>query len=406
MSKNNDIINKIVNNQRELENLMNNLTNINMKLEANFVTFTHLTQIFLILGDNIETIFDELFRLENLLAFIRAKSNHHSMFTFSMYQDMLSKLNTLYKKNELLNISFRDYFDVIKVGYYYNARDIILIFKFPIVFPKNYILYHLYSVPNINRHILIPPHPYLAIHEKDFMYIEAECPKIGESYLCDLNVNYLQGKQPDCIERLITTQQLQSSCLYASIILTTEAMEQLDDRHYIITIPEPTRVELLCEQHKYLKIQGSHLVTVPRGCSIKTSLFTIINNNDNIKGQALEIIDLSNINMTKGGNSEITLKLNSINLTEIFEANKKFSAQQPISKISTESNSLYHTTIPFYGIILMAIILCIIFIVAKNIKKNKKPKLSSEENSPKEEACARDPVEHILQHYSRSKDTE
>lgn len=89
---------------------------------------------------------------------------------------MLSKLKGLYNSEVVLDINFREYLDLFRLGYYYKDNDIILVIKFPIVNPKNYILYKLSLATNGNNKIIIPTYPYVAIHVKDLL-LEIECPK-------------------------------------------------------------------------------------------------------------------------------------------------------------------------------------------------------------------------------------
>lgn len=45
------------------------------------IKYAHLAQHFIILSDNLESLSDEIFKLENALAFVRASSTSHSLLS-------------------------------------------------------------------------------------------------------------------------------------------------------------------------------------------------------------------------------------------------------------------------------------------------------------------------------------
>ncbi|XP_026326336.1 uncharacterized protein LOC113235027 [Hyposmocoma kahamanoa] len=90
--------------------------------------------------------------------------------------------------------------------------------------------------------------------------------------------------------------------------------------------------------------------------------FTIININDQTKGQPLLITDIPYDYQVNRPMQMPHIKLNSINLKGLNDIEDKILMQQPI-KIDHINNQLYHTTIPFYGILLSAAILTSIIII-------------------------------------------
>lgn len=82
------------------------------------------------------TITQELIRIENSLAFVRASSTHHSVIDVEILESMIRKLKTIYTEGQILDLEIRDYYDIIKPGSYYVDKQIIFVFKFPI-FSKN-----------------------------------------------------------------------------------------------------------------------------------------------------------------------------------------------------------------------------------------------------------------------------
>lgn len=390
-----DAIAKLVLNQKKIESIVNNILISDARHETSLVKYAHLAQLLIILSDNIDYLHSELISLENMLAFIRVKSTHHSMINYQTFRDMIDRLNKLYRKEEILEIHFRDYFDIVKPGYYYKNNNIVLVYQIPIVYPETYNLFKLSLAPNGDNKILLPSFPYVAIHDKGFMYIEAECPKANQWYLCEDKPNHQFGEHPDCIQRLISKQLIDESCQFTPVSLSTEAMEELDDKHYIVSFPGPTKVHLSCSQSQYRMMKGSYLLTVPRGCVMKTSKFTITNSHDRIRGHVLKITDLPIIKEDHYNTSSRTLKLNSIDLNNLHSSYTKITQQEPVPLTTWHTDSLYHTTIPTYVILFSATTLAITLAYRRYLKKNKDNRNPVPETNSKGEDSRQDDYAEI-----------
>lgn len=369
ITQNSKILNKLVENQNQLQIIVNKIISSDAERETELIKYAHLAQLLIIIGDNVENLLYELTRLENLLGFIRAKSTHHSMLKLEMFNEMISRLKSIYKGDQILNISFRDYFDIIKVGYYYNDEDLILVFKIPIVLSNKFILYKLSPIPNKHNIILIPPFPYIAIHDRDFMYLEAECPKISQRYLCEDKISHRYVNQPDCIYQLIISQQLNETCHFASVSMTSGALEQLDDRHYIINLPIPTKIRLSCTQNQYVQMKGSYLSVIPKGCSLQSPDFTINNIDDNLKGQVLRIMNLPTIEHEAELQMNQSIILNTIDLKALHTIDSELLQRHPVKNNDVPNDAIYHTTIPIYIILLIATIVILYFTIRYYLKR-------------------------------------
>ncbi|KAH9638433.1 hypothetical protein HF086_016758 [Spodoptera exigua] len=226
------------------------------------------------LGDNIETLSDELLRLENLLAFIRAKSTHFLMFKLDMFNRMIEQLIALYGREQVLDIRFREYFDIIKLGYYYSGQNLIL--------------------------------------------------------------------------------QVDESCHFTTAQLKTEAVEALDDRHYVVSFPTPTKIRLSCSETQYNIVQGSYLITIPKGCVAQTPAFTLANKNDRIKGQVLKIMNIPFQDEAIYNLEARKLTLNSADLRSLHVATQEISMETPLKINQTDIHSVYYTITPLYLVLLGA----------------------------------------------------
>jgi hypothetical protein len=376
VSKYSSILDNIISNQLRINNTINNILKSENALQSDLIKFAHLAQHLLILTDNIEILSQELYSLDNILAFIRAKSMTHYSINISMLKEMLLKLKLLYSGNEVIDIDLRNYYEILKSGSFYVEDRLIIIFKVPIAFPKNYTLYKLSLVPNIHHQICLPTLPFIAIQRTDSMYIEAECPKLSKWYLCEDKLQYRIRDEQDCVHHLIVQQQVSTSCKFTTVNLTRAALEKLDDQNYVITLPSPTKVHISCGQEEVKTLQGSYQVSMPINCILKTPEFTISNSQNHLKGHTIKIAELPIEDTTKEKPHPV-LRLNSINLEHLHEANTKLSLQHPIELENLhEDIGLYHTTIPMYSILLVICIVSVIWITYRLIRRKSYQKRS------------------------------
>lgn len=347
------IIDSIVTNQNKMKKALDLILESDINRDTDLLKYAHLAQHLLILGDNIEDLFEELQSLENTLTFIRASSTPYSIFSLDDVKDMLSKLRILYFNNQILDIDFRNFYEVIKLGYFYLDKQIVVVIKVPIIIPLSYDLYRLSLVPNRNHEVLIPPLPFIAISSKDFRYIETECPKVNLLYLCQSKSNFEIQAKHDCIQHLITHQEIQSSCKPTPVILKNEALEALDDKHYTLSFPTPTKVKISCGQEQYRTLIGSYLAIIPLNCNLKTPAFTISNSDDHIKGHVIRITEIPAFNESQ---PKVTPQfiLNSPSLQKLHTLTNDIASESPIHTDDITDPVIYHTTIPVYVILLSA----------------------------------------------------
>lgn len=177
------IMTQIVKNQGKLNETLHLLLDKGVYAESSLVKYAKLFQLLTIISDNVDELNNELRRIEDILAFTRSSTTHHSMLGIDILIKMLESLGKLYDNRQLLDIEPREYYDVIQTGSYYSGSEIVIIFRIPIVSVYNYDLFKLPILPNKNKKILIPPYPLLATNGKSYVYMEAECPKLKTRYL-------------------------------------------------------------------------------------------------------------------------------------------------------------------------------------------------------------------------------
>lgn len=357
MLKHGNVIRQIVDNQNRINKTLELI--LQNKAIQSLTRYANFAQLLSLISENIEDLSLELLRIENSLAFIHASSTHHSMIDIDVLESMILKLKSIYSEEQVLDLDLREYYNVIKPGSYFVNKQIVFIFKFPIYSKITYDFYRLSVVPNKHDQALIPPFPFLATIEMSFVYMEAECPKLKNWYLCEIGIHHQLHTKSDCIHELITNQALQESCEFTTVTLTREAMEKLDDQHYVLSFPRQTKAQLICNQKDYTLLQGSYLATIPVGCRFKSEQFTIVNDYNEIKGQPLKFMKIP-YNSEKQATKAIHVNLKTIDLQGLHNIQDQLMIQTPIQIDEVRENTLYHTTIPFYSILLSAGVLGII----------------------------------------------
>lgn len=383
MSQHGTVLDQITKNQERVNATLDLLLQKNAYTDYSLIKFAKFAQILGIITNNVEDLLLEIIRLENIMAFIRASSTHHSMIDIDVLRSMIDRLRSLYNQDQILNLELREYYNLIKPGSYFIEKRIVIIYSFPIVSKDVYDLYRLSIVPNKKQLALIPSSPYIATNEKSFVYIEAECPKYSNIHLCEKKTSHQIRTKPDCLQELIINQRLEDSCQFTKIALSKQAVEKLDDQHYVISLPQPTKVQLACGRRDFNTLQGSYLATIPMDCYLRTTEFTIINDSNEIKGQPLKLSKIPYNDMNQTFNYTHTVGLNSANLEELHSIQNKVLMENPIQIDKTQPIVLYHTTIPFYIIVLCAIILIILVISRRYKCWNLRTNAKEEQQVPK-----------------------
>lgn len=378
MAHHSKIITEIVLNQEKINSTLNLLLDSEAYRDTSLIKYAKFAQLLVIISENADDIMTELSRLENILSFVRASSTHHSILGIDVLSKMLSKLELIYPKGHLIKLDLREYYDVIKPGYYFSGRRIVITLKFPIISPINYDLYRLAILPNKNNQSIVPPYPLIASNRHAFMYIETECPKYGNRFLCEESLSHQLQSQADCIQILITNQSLDATCEMTTIKLTKAAVDRLDERHYAISFPHPTKIHTICEHESYNTVQGSFLVTIPIACLLSTDEITISNNYDRIAGQPLKIMKIIMNTETSNISPSSHIKLNSINLRDLHQYQDKLMLQPTLHLDHTTPEVVYHTTIPMYTIIFSAFALGAALLIRRwyiHHKRTEKPEI-------------------------------
>lgn len=349
------ILNNMSQNQQKLDKAISHIINMTNTDRERISQYAQLSQLFNMISENVQDLSDEISRLENILAFSRTNSMHHSLLSIQDLSFMISKLKAFYGSNSVLNLDIRYYYDLVSLGSYFADKKIVIVLKFPILSMSTYDLYRLCPVPNKHSEIILPSFPYLATNSREFVYMEAECPKIDTWYICKQKISHQTRTQRDCIYHLIYQQEIDDTCHPTPISLFKEALLELDSQHYVISFPKQTKVQISCGQEEHHLLQGSYLATIPRNCSIKTPEFTIANIDDKIRGHAVEIMTIpKESSITK--KQSLRYNLTTIDLNKLHNIQHQVLMEVPtmVDSLNLSNTPIYHTTIPLYGVIVFS----------------------------------------------------
>lgn len=371
ITKYNSVLTQLVENQSKINSTLMLILSNKMNNGLTLIKYAKFGQLLVILSENINDLMNELLRIENSLAFIHASSMHHSMISIDVLSSMIDKLKSIYGKDSILDLEIREYYNIIQPASYYANKQIVFIFRFPIISRDNFLLYRLAVVPNKKSQALIPSSPFIATNENSFLYIEAECPKHSSWYLCQTELNHQIRTNSDCIHQLIINQILEESCHLTTVNLLRGSMEKLDDMHYIISFPENQKIQISCNKQEFTSLKGSYLVTIPLGCQIISEEFTLINDNNEVRGQPLKLIKISD----EIAHLDTTINISSINIHGLHRLNDKIMIQSPLQIEHEKDTTVYHTTIPIYAILFSAGALIILL----QYKKYKKTTVKNKE---------------------------
>jgi hypothetical protein len=371
------ILSALSKNQQILSTELSRLKNSTMLSNEKLLDYAHLAQLFNIINENVNDLYTELLRIENILAFSRSSNVHHSILSTSALRDIIRTLNKIYSTEQILDLDVRDYYNFIKIGSYFSKNNFVVVLKVPIIYQGSFDLYKLCPLPNKYGRILIPPYPFLATNPAEYVYMEAECPKSGDWYICEQKLSHQIRTEQDCINKLIHFQEIDGTCKNTPISLTKEALLELDDQHYAITFPHPTKVKTSCQQEQHVILNGSYVATIPQHCSMKSPQFTIVNINNKLRGQPLKIMSIPLENRHQESNT--ILKMDSINLKNLETIEQHLSMEKQIEVNEIVSSSFYHTTIPLYLIILLGTSVTA-FIIYRRYRITSKAEITKPEN--------------------------
>jgi hypothetical protein len=95
MAQHTRVISQLTKNQISINSTLTLLLQDSQKVERKMLYLTRFAQVLSIVSENVDDLLSELYRIEDILAFVRASSTHHSMLRIDILGNMISKLRKL-----------------------------------------------------------------------------------------------------------------------------------------------------------------------------------------------------------------------------------------------------------------------------------------------------------------------
>lgn len=310
---------------------------------------------------NLNVLTHFLTNIENAISFAQLGTLHHSILKLDEMETIVEKLLEFHSESQIIYPNKNDcykYYDIVQVKAFYSSKRLIFALEFPLVHPDQFVHYHLYSIPTSNSTTIIPENTYLTMSSDSYQYKSTSCRNVDQSYFCEED-SLIDGiKTEDCLFSMLQLSKNNSTCQQVPIRVNNHFVEQITDAYYIAVIPKPLKIQIQCEKTDFTTLQGTYLITLPPGCSFKTSEYEYINVKQSMEGQPLLLPEVK-VTKAKVNTSTQKLDIKDVPLDQLHSLQKYQESIQPIEPASIPSGP-NSWTIPLYaiiGIILVALII-------------------------------------------------
>lgn len=352
-------------NQKAIENKINEIANDLQQTKSNYVHYLEIHEIMDQIKLNLDSLLNFLNDIENAISFASLKTLHHSIIPQNELKEIVKEFHNshhntqlLFKQNEYLN-----YYEVVETNVFAIENRIVFSLDFPLVHSDTFEYYHLYSVPNKNQSIIIPPSTYLTLSTDLYQYQNEECIDLKPNYFCKNNNLLPIHENPDCITALLTLSNKLDQCQQVPVHIQKAMMEEIDSAHYIGIFPEEQRIQTNCVENEVSSMMGTHLFTVPPKCSIKTPKYEYKNEKDIFHGHPVTLDEIKSVTIPVSKTKKI--KLEKIPLDKLHELQLQSSTEDFLEFTKIHQNT-YINWLPW--ILITAVLIGCIYFAIKNNK--------------------------------------
>ncbi|XP_030747701.1 uncharacterized protein LOC115876156 [Sitophilus oryzae] len=135
-------------------------------------------------------------------------------------------------------------------------------YRYPLIHPHPLEYYHLYSIPNVNQTIIIPPSNYLILGKHEYQYDTEECMKTSTKYFYQRGHLLPLPQSEDCVTSILSTTKNTQTCNQISINMKNNIIEEVDQMHYIAVFPKEEKITTICEEKQVMALKGTHPVLI------------------------------------------------------------------------------------------------------------------------------------------------
>ena len=273
----------IIHNFKEtIQLLISNDKKINEKINEigsnlrNFVyEFRHvlfIKNVFDQLNSNLNIVIQLLQDLENAITFAKLGIPHNSIIKRKEFNFILGNLFKDIPEDQLLfplsNTS--KYFETVYVKSYISKNRLVFVLSIPIVLPKIFNYYHLFSVPVIqsgnNYKMLIPAQPYFVADAQSYMYVNDLCDDVGGIYFCKQNNLVREVPKADCVFEMLKLSNHYEECKLTNAFIENNIVTRIDESNYILVLVKHTKVQVKCGRNELQNLIGTYFAKIPIEC--------------------------------------------------------------------------------------------------------------------------------------------
>lgn len=335
-----------------------------------------------------QIIYNTLDKIEIAITFAKLNTLHNSIVNpFQLLQEIKNTAIHLTDvampfEPELKNILKLE--NVINIKAYSVDFTIVFILEIPLVDPKPYQYFQLYSLPikvNNSYQIILPKSKYVAINEQNYVLIQEACRFINNNeYLCNnLNAVQIHGNLP-CEISLIMFNKDISDCLPIPIEIKETQIQKLKPNKWILVIPTEIVVTQSCNKLiNKLQLKGTYILNLNKDCEF------LINGHilkTHITSQTIDRFELPYLNVNLSRPNHINynpgpLNLNTINAHKILETQDLLNKQQVNLEQLNQSITVTKTSLWTILLYIFVFIFLLYIIYKKLLIKKIPPKMTS-----------------------------
>lgn len=358
----NNTLTVVSNNQKAIENKINEMVYDLKRIEFNYVHYLEIHEIMDQIKLNLDSLLDFLNDVENAISFATLKTLHRNIVSPNDLQEIVK---TLHKSHNELQLIFSEenfirYYSIVETTVFAIGNRIVFSLDFPLVHSDVFESFHLFSVPNKNNSIIIPPSTFLILNKEYYQYQNEECLDLQPNYFCKKNHLLPTRENSDCITSLLSTSSNLDKCQQVPVHLSRNIIEEIDSAHYIGILPETQKIQTSCEEDEVATLKGTYLFVIPPKCSLETSKLIYKNEKGIFHGHPVTLEEIKTFDVPLMQVEKI--RLEKIPLDRLHELQLQASQEEPL-----EFSRLRNPQTDWLFWILFSIVLTIIaYIVAKN----------------------------------------
>lgn len=285
-----NIIEQLNLNAAKINDFSKNIMNLTESLKYTQISLEQ-TSLLTFMIQELENEFDSLI---SALMFAQLNQIHPRIITPSQFVLELSKTTSHLASSTKYPLSLiienaHDLMSIVKLTVFQYKNKIIFIICNPIIYDKNFILYHLIPLPSLrpnSTHIFIQPNSkYLATSTDKSLYTTTDslddCKLIRNLRVCNQNnLIYNHHTHSTCESELIYNSKfLSKSCnlhIVNSLIKIWHKLALQNEWIYVFSLEEPVTITCNGTNENLIYLQGTGIFKLNQNCEAFTSSTTLI----------------------------------------------------------------------------------------------------------------------------------